>query len=104
MFKIIKDGTTLGYTASPTYVEPLPNGSFGLTDEAHAAGIAHEGAVYGLADREELDGKETVRLVEVDAGAVLNEQAAVIGALTDELTSTQLALCEAYEAMMGGAD
>ena len=104
MFKIIKDGTTLGYTASPTYVEPLPNGSFGLTDEAHAAGIVHEGAVYSLAEREELDGKETVRLVEVDAGAVLNEQAAVIGTLTDELTSTQLALCEAYEAMTGGAD
>lgn len=104
MFKIIKDGTTLGYTASPTYVEPLPNGSFGLTDAAHAAGIAHEGTVYGLAEHEELEGKETVRLVEVDAGAVLNEQAAVIASLNEELTSTQLALCEAYEAMMGGVE
>ncbi len=98
MFKIIKDGATLGYAASPHYVELLENGCFGLTDEAHAAGIAYEGTAYSLAGRAGLEGKEDVLLVEVDAGTVLNEQAATIATLTDELTSAQLALCDVYEA------
>ena len=104
MYQIMKNGVPIGLTERPTYVEPLDNGSYGLCDEAQARGIAHEGQVYSLEGKPALEGAETVVLVSVDTGAMLNMQAAVIAALTDELTSTQLALCEAYEAMMGGAE
>lgn len=70
----MKNGVSIGLTEQPTYVEPLDNGSYGICDEPRARGIAHEGTVYGLADRGELEGKETVLLVETDAGQVIRGQ------------------------------
>lgn len=88
----------------PTYVELLPNGSYGLCDEGRAQGIAYEGEAYHLEGRAEMGEAETVALVEVDAGAVADKQAAQIQAAADELTSTQLALCEVYEMLTGGIE
>lgn len=86
----------------PTYVEPLSNGSYGLCDEAQAKGIAYEGEVYHLEGRPALDGPETVSLVQVDSGAEMNRQADKIKVAEEDLTNTQLALCEVYELLTGG--
>ena len=41
MFKIIKEGTSLGMTEAPTYVRQAENGCFVLCREAQATGIAY---------------------------------------------------------------
>lgn len=69
MFKIIKDGTSLGMTEAPTYVRQAENGCFVLCQEAEATGIAHNGTVYHLLGREALEGAESVILEAADAGA-----------------------------------
>ena len=68
MFKIIKDGTSLGMTEAPTYVRQAGNGCFVLCQEAEATGIAYGGTVYHLLGREALEGAESVILEETDAG------------------------------------
>lgn len=74
MYQIMKNGTSIGLTEQPTYVEPLDNGSYGLCDESIAKGIAWEGKVYALEGKGELDGLEAVSLVQTDAGQVLRSQ------------------------------
>ena len=69
MFKIIKEGTSLGMTEAPTYVRQAENGCFVLCQEAEAAGIAYNGTVYHLLSREALEGAESVILEAADAGA-----------------------------------
>ncbi len=69
MFKIIKDGTSLGMTEAPTYVRQAENGCFVLCQEGQATGIAYGGTVYHLLGREALEGAESVIMEETDAGA-----------------------------------
>ncbi len=103
MYRIIKDGAALGFTESPNYVSKLSNGCWGLTDEPHATGIAWEGKVYALSEEAVTDSLELVTLLKIDGGAVANEQAEALKAAAEELTSTQLALCDVYEQLVGGA-
>ena len=58
MFKIIKDGTSLGMTEAPTYVRQAGNGCFVLCQEEEATGITYGGAVYHLLGREAIEGAE----------------------------------------------
>lgn len=68
MFKIIKDGTSLGMTEAPTYVRQAENGCFVLCQEGQATGIAYGGTVYHLLGREAVEGAESVILEKTDAG------------------------------------
>lgn len=104
MYQIIKNGTTLGYAEHPTYVAPLENGAFGLTDEAEARGVVYEGEVYHLEGREALEDKETVLLIPVDAGVVSAKNLAAIAELESQITDAQMALCDVYEMTLGGAE
>lgn len=88
MFKIIKDGTSLGMTEAPTYVRQAENGCFVLCQEAEATGIAHNGTVYHLLGREALEGAESVILEAADAGAEI--QAAGESAANNDKLSGQL--------------
>lgn len=88
MFKIIKDGTSLGMTEAPTYVRQAENGCFVLCQEAEATGIAHNGTVYHLLGRESLEGAESVILEAADAGAEI--QAAGESAANNAKLSGQL--------------
>ena len=88
MFKIIKDGTSLGMTEAPTYVRQAENGCFVLCQEAEATGIAHNGTVYHLLGREALEGAESVILEAADAGAEI--QAAGESAANNAKLSAQL--------------
>lgn len=73
MFKIIKDGTSLGMTEAPTYVRQAGNGCFVLCQEEEATGITYGGAVYHILGREAIEGAESVILEETDAGAAITE-------------------------------
>ena len=88
MFKIIKDGTSLGMTEAHTYVRQAENGCFVLCQEAEATGIAHNGTVYHLLGREALEGAESVILEAADAGAEI--QAAGESAANNAKLSGQL--------------
>lgn len=88
MFKIIKDGTSLGMTEAPTYVQQAENGCFVLCQEGQATGIAYGGTVYHLLGREALEGAESVILEETDAGAEI--QAAGESAANNAKLSGQL--------------
>lgn len=88
MFKIIKDGTSLGMTEAPTYVRQAENGCFVLCQEAEATGIAHNGTVYHLLGREAMEGAESVILEAADAGAEI--QAAGESAANNAKLSGQL--------------
>lgn len=90
MFKIIKDGTSLGMTEAPTYVRQAENGCFVLCQEGQATGIAYGGTVYHLLGREALEGAESVILEETDAGAEIQaagESAANNAKLSDQLSA-----------------
>ena len=88
MFKIIKDGTSLGMTEAPTYVRQAENGCFVLCQEGQATGIAYGGTVYHLLGREALEGAESVILEDTDAGAEI--QAAGESAANNAKLSGQL--------------
>ena len=45
MYKIIKDGTTIGLTEFLTYIKQHDNGCFVLCPEPEASGIAFDGKV-----------------------------------------------------------
>lgn len=90
MFKIIKDGTSLGMTEAPTYVRQAENGCFVLCQEGQATGIAYGGTVYHLLGREALESAESVILEETDAGAeiqVAGESAANNAKLSGQLSA-----------------
>lgn len=88
MFKIIKEGTSLGMTEAPIYVRQAENGCFVLCQEGQATGIAYGGTVYHLLGREALEGAESVILEETDAGAEI--QAAGESAANNAKLSGQL--------------
>ena len=79
MFKIIKEGTSLGMTEAPTYVRQAENGCFVLCQEGQATGIAYGGTVYHLLGREALEGAESVILEETDAGEEIERTATTNG-------------------------
>ena len=79
MFRIIKDGVSVGMTETPNYIRQAENGCYVLCPEPEASGIAFEGTQYHLLGREALEGLETVRLEETDAGAEITQAAATGG-------------------------
>ena len=101
MYRIVKDGTTLGLTEQPNFVEPLENGAWGLCVESRAHGIAWEGKVYGLAGKSAMDGLELVTLAYVDGGA-LTAAAEVTQAERQLQTESAIAELSILIATMGG--
>ena len=71
MYKIIKDGSAIGFIEEPNYIRLQKNGCFGLANKDTAQGIVHNGQVYHLLGTEPLEGKETVMVVPADAGEAI---------------------------------
>ena len=69
MFRITKNGVSIGMTEAPNYIRKAENGSFVLCPEPEASGIAFAGVQYHLLGRPELPNLETVMLEATDAGA-----------------------------------
>lgn len=89
MYKIIKDGATVGMTEAPNYIKQTENGCLALCPEEEAQGVAHAGTPYNLLNHQPMEGVEdTVTLEEVDAGAMLAEIAQAT-ADTDAMTVDQ---------------
>lgn len=78
MYKIIKDNTILAIVGTPTWVRKQDNGCYGLTMEDDAQGVALNGTVYHVNGHPELDGAETVSVVEVDDGLYANSLTALL--------------------------
>lgn len=73
MYRILKDGESLGMTEALTYVRKAKNGCYVLCQEAEATGIAYNGTAYHLLGREAMEGAESVSLEKTDAGAAITE-------------------------------
>ena len=90
MYRIVKDGAELALIEAPSYVRKAENGCFVLCQEAEATGIAHNGTVYHLLGRGELEGAESVILEAADAGAEIQttkESAANNAKLSGQLSA-----------------
>lgn len=73
MYKITKDGVSLGMTEAPNYIRQSEDGCFILCPEPDALGIAFAGGAYQLAGREPMEGTAgDVALEKVDAGAEIH--------------------------------
>ena len=68
MFRIIKDGGSVGMTEAPTYIKQAENGCYVLCPNPESSGISLGNTVYHLAGREAIEGAETVALEHIDAG------------------------------------
>lgn len=77
MYEIIKDGAVLALTESPNYIRLHPDGFYILCEHSEAQGVALNGTPYHLFGRKPMDGLETVVLVEIDSGQILQEQETV---------------------------
>ena len=73
MYRITKDGGSLGMTEAPTYIKQAPNGCLVLCPENEATGIAHEGRVFHLLGREGVPDAPTVMLEQVDGGGEIRK-------------------------------
>lgn len=102
MYKIMRtsDGASLGLTEGITYIKRAANGCFVLCPEPEASGLAFAGAVYHIAGRPALDGKEDVLLQQVDAGDEFARLQTANTELSESLDSTNLALCDVYEQLL----
>ena len=60
MFRIIKNGASIGLTENLNYIKQAENGCYVLCPEPDASGIVFGGTVYHLLGRTGLDGVETV--------------------------------------------
>lgn len=86
MYKIITNTGETYLTEKPNFIRKQENGSFGLTDEATADGVAYNGTPYLFADG--------VICCEFDGGGRLSEQEDT-NALTLEIAADHEArLCE----------
>ena len=56
MFKITRNGESLGMTEAPNYIKLTENGSYNLCPEPEASGIAFAGKVYHLLGRAAMEG------------------------------------------------
>lgn len=89
MYKIIKNGDLLSIVGKPTWVRKQENGSFGLTDEANAQGVAVNGEVYHITGHPEIEGKETVAVYEVDDGEYAASLTTLLSDTAEQKTAEQ---------------
>lgn len=100
MYKLIKNGVSLGTAEAPTYITEANNGCFILCSEAEATGVVYQGTAYHLLGRNPLRDAETVRLVAIDAGDVLSNAEACISALQADLATADESAISLYEALL----
>ena len=96
MYKIIStaDGREIGAAEKPHFIRRSSAGCYVQADEETALGVAYRGTPYNLEGRENLGAKETVRLIEFDAGEKATDTAAAVSENTERITGTEDALCE----------
>lgn len=107
MYKIIKDGVTVGLTGAPNYIKKLDNGCYGLCSEQEAQGVAFNGVPYQLEGRAEMGGLEVVTMAEENdvtitsdhtAAAQVFVEQAEIGIIDDNTALQHKGLFEVWRA------
>ena len=107
MYKIIKDGATVGLTGAPNYIKKLDNGCYGLCSEQEAQGVAFNGTPYQLEGRTEMGGLEAVTVAEVNEIDVTNDHLAAaqvfveqaeVGSIDDNTALQHKGLFEVWRA------
>lgn len=73
MYQIYKNGTMLATVEKPNFIRKHREGFYLLCEEKEASGVALNGKVYHLAGRSEIEGAETVAIVETDGGSLVDE-------------------------------
>lgn len=81
MFAFKKNGEVFEYADRPAWIKRLVNGSFGLTDQEHATGVALSDGPYALTDSEDVAGLERVEVEQVDGKQVLKQYEDVVDIL-----------------------
>lgn len=79
MYKLSRNGKSLGMTEALTYIKTAANGCYVLCPEPEASGIVFSGVIYHLPGRPELAGADTVAVEVVDAGAEIEKTATTNG-------------------------
>jgi hypothetical protein len=72
MYRIIKDGESIGLTESPTYIKQAENGCYVLCPEHDASGIVFEGTVYRLIGRDGMEDLPPIMAQAMDGGSELS--------------------------------
>ena len=88
MFRIIKNGASIGLTENLNYIKQAENGCYVLCPEPDASGISYAGTPYHLFGRKPLDDAESVILEPTDIGGwIMGAKAAIEDA--DEMNVDQ---------------
>lgn len=89
MYSIVKDNLEIGIVEHPTYIRMQDNGTYGLCEESEAQGIAYEGVPYHVWGMPEMEGVESVALVEFNGGTRMLEQQRIINALLGNIVEDE---------------
>lgn len=68
MYEVRKGDAVAALTEKPNFIYQHPDGYFVLCEQEQAQGVAVDGTAYHLSGKPEMEGCETVLLVERDAG------------------------------------
>ena len=78
MYRIYLDNKVVGMTDKPNYVYRHSDGYYVLCDEAEAQGVAVDGTVYALQNRQGIEAPAVI-VVQEDSGRLMTEQNAQSG-------------------------
>lgn len=81
MYQILKNGSAIGMTEQPNYIRKHAGGFYLLCPEPEAQGVAVDGTPYNLYGRVEMEGLETVMLIDTDGGGVIYDSNQILNAL-----------------------
>lgn len=97
MYAIRKDGTLVDYVEYVNYIKVHEEGFYILCTEDEAQGVAVDGEIYSVKEENNVPEKPLVTITEVDIKEVAKTQEQELIAAKEEVSNTQLALCEVYE-------
>lgn len=102
MYRIINfdTGEEIGITEYPNYILLGKNGCYQMCDEKDAQGVAFESTPYNLVNKDSMGDLPAVVVRKVDAGSEVDALKAENKSLSDQLTQSQLALCDVYELLL----
>lgn len=98
MFRIINiNGAVLGNTDTVNYIRVAKNGCFVPTNKKNAIGVAYKGTPYNLLGFQNIEGADTVIVVDVDSGTAIDDLNIGIEANSDQLAEVDEIAIELYE-------
>lgn len=106
MYKLINfnTGEEIGITESLNYIRLAKNGCYVICkDGEEPQGISYNSTPYNLAGKESMGNLPTIMAREYDSAEEFDSLKAENKSLTDQLTQSQLALCDVYELVLASA-